>query len=194
MAEVLLTSEELTVLGGPSSVSVDVGIGATGDRGSIIYAVSADPRLATTTKPSDIKVYDISLVINPSESDYRVMYQKTGPGSEDWSELIDLNLSESQAKSVNTISENYTVVEGDRDSVIRSTSSSAVLITVEDVLSVGESLRVIQDGSGTVSFAEGTGVTLNAKTWSSQSISDQYGFVDIICVANGEYRAIGDVA
>lgn len=194
MAEVLLTSEELTVLGGPSSVSVDVGIGATGDRGSVIYAVSADPRLATTEKPSDIKVYDISLVISPSEADYRVMYQKTGPGGEDWSELIDLNLSETQAKTVSNISENYTVTEGDRSSIIRSTASDAISITIEDVLSVGESFYVIQDGTGTVSFSAGTGVSLVGKVWTSQSISAQYGSVEILCVAAGEYRAIGDVA
>lgn len=194
MAEVLLSSEELTVLGGPSSVSVDVGIGATGDRGSIIYAVSADPRLATTTKPSDIKVYDITIVIDPSQSDYRVMYQKIGPGSEDWSELIDLNLTETQAKTVKNISENYTLLESDRASIVRSTSSTAVTITIEDVLSIGESIQVIQDGTGVVSFAVGSGVNVIAKDWVSKAISDQYGSVEIICVASGEYRVIGDIS
>lgn len=194
MAEVLLANEELTVLGGPSSVSVDVGIGATGDRGSITYAVSADPRLATTTKPSDIKVYDIAIVINPSESDYRVMYQKTGPGSEDWSELIDLNLTETQTKTVKNISDDYTLLASDRFSIIRSTASTAISITIDDVLSIGESIQVIQDGTGVVSFAVGSGANVIAKDWANKAISDQYGLVEIVCVAEGEYRVIGDIS
>lgn len=194
MAEILLASEELTVLGGPSSVSVDVGIGATGERGSLTYAVSADPRLATTTKPSNIKVYDIAIVINPSESDYRVMYQKTGPGSEDWSELIDLNLSETKTKDVKNISDNYTLLSSDRFSVIRSTASSAIAITIEDIFSVGESLQIIQDGTGVVSFVADSGINLIAKDWVNQEISSQYGLVEIVCVAEGEYRVIGDIS
>lgn len=191
MAEVLLTSENITVLGGPSSVSVDVGIGATGERGSVIYGVSADPRLSTTTKPTGVKVFDIVIVIAPSEPDYRVMYQKTGPGSEDWSELIDLNLTDTQAKPVKEISTSYTVLSTDRESVVVSTSSSAIDVTVDNVLSPGESVKFIQDGTGAVSFVAATGVSLQSI---GTSISAQYGGVDLVCTADNEYRLLGDIS
>jgi hypothetical protein len=191
MVNVLLANDDLTVLGGPSSVSVDVGIGATGERGSIIYGVSADPRLSTTTKPSGVKVYDIVIVINPSQQDYRVMYQKTGPGNEDWSELIDLNLVENKTKSVTNVSTNYSVTAEDRFSLIQSTSTSAINVTVDDVLSQGESISFIQDGTGAVSFVAGTGVTLNGL---GTSISAQYGYAEILCVSSGEYRLVGDIS
>jgi hypothetical protein len=84
MADIILSTEDLTVFGGPASISVDVDFGATGTRGSRIYGVSADPRLATTTKPTDIKNYDLAMVVSPSEADYLTVYQKIGTTSDDW--------------------------------------------------------------------------------------------------------------
>jgi hypothetical protein len=90
MAEVDISSVNVVVVGGPTSQEVDLSIGPQGVRGTRIYGVTADPRLATTTKPEDTILYDTAIVVTPTESDYRVMYQKIGNGSEDWIELIDL--------------------------------------------------------------------------------------------------------
>ena len=92
MAEVDISSVSVVVVGGSTSQEVDLNIGPQGTRGTRIYGVTADPRLATTVKPADTILFDIAIVVTPEESDYRVMYQKTGVGSEDWIELIDLNL------------------------------------------------------------------------------------------------------
>lgn len=92
MAEVDISSVSVVVVGGSTSQEVDLNIGPQGTRGTRIYGVTADPRLATTVKPADTILFDIAIVVTPEESDYRVMYQKTGAGSEDWIELIDLNL------------------------------------------------------------------------------------------------------
>ena len=90
MADIILSTEDLTVFGGPASISVDVDFGPTGARGSRIYGVAADPRLATTTKPTDIKNYDLAMVISPSESDYLTVYQKIGTTSDDWLQFASL--------------------------------------------------------------------------------------------------------
>lgn len=90
MAEVVLSNEDLTVFGGPVSLSVDVDFGPTGPRGSRIYGVSADPRLATTEKPAEIQNYDIAMVISPSEPDYLTVYQKTGTNAEEWIQFASL--------------------------------------------------------------------------------------------------------
>ena len=44
MADILLSNEDLTVFGGPETVSLDLDIGPQGDRGSIIIGVLGDPR------------------------------------------------------------------------------------------------------------------------------------------------------
>lgn len=90
MADVILTTEDLTVFGGPSNVSLDVDFGPTGDRGSRIYGVVADPRLSTTPKPQDIQNYDLVINITPSSSDYLTVYQKTGTTINDWIEFASL--------------------------------------------------------------------------------------------------------
>lgn len=93
MAEVDISSVSVVVVGGSTSQEVDLNIGPQGTRGTRTWGVTADPRLATTTKPAEVSLYDIAIVVTDTESDYRVMYQKTGNGDEDWTELIDLNLA-----------------------------------------------------------------------------------------------------
>jgi len=93
MAEVDISSVSVVVVGGSTSQEVDLNIGPQGTRGTRTWGVTADPRLATTTKPAGVALYDIAIVVTDTETDYRVMYQKTGNGAEDWIELIDLNLS-----------------------------------------------------------------------------------------------------
>lgn len=90
MTDVILATEDLTVFGGPSSINVDVDFGATGPRGSRIYGVSADPRLATTEKPPSLQNYDIAMVITPSEPDYLTVYQKIGVTGEEWVQFATL--------------------------------------------------------------------------------------------------------
>lgn len=92
MAEVDISSVSVVVVGGSTSQEVDLNIGPQGTRGTRTWGVTADPRLATTTKPAGVALYDIAIVVTDTETDYRVMYQKTGNGAEDWIELIDLNL------------------------------------------------------------------------------------------------------
>lgn len=92
MAETDISSVSVVVVGGSTTQEVDLNIGPQGARGSRIWGVTADPRLATTTKPATVALYDTAIVVTDTETDYRVMYQKTGNGAEDWIELIDLNL------------------------------------------------------------------------------------------------------
>jgi hypothetical protein len=43
MAEVLVTADDITVLGGPSSITVDLDFGPQGQRGSQIFTGSGQP-------------------------------------------------------------------------------------------------------------------------------------------------------
>jgi hypothetical protein len=87
---------------------------------------------------------------------------------------------------------NYTTVAGDNGKVIRSTGS-AITITIANVLSVGQRIDFIQDGTGQITFAAGSGVTLRSVD-NKLKTNKQYSAVSILCVASGIYHLIGDVA
>ena len=89
-------------------------------------------------------------------------------------------------------SANYTIVAGDKFSTIRSTGS-AITVTVANVLNVGDRIDFIQDGSGQVTFAAGSGVTLQS-FGSLVKTGGQYAAVTVECVASGQYRLIGNLA
>mgnify|MGYP000206122767 FL=1 len=92
MPNIDVSAIDVVVVGGVTTKNVDINYGPQGTRGTRIFGISADPRLATTTKPDGVILFDIVIVTSPVEDDYRIMYQKTGPGTEDWAQLIDLNL------------------------------------------------------------------------------------------------------
>lgn len=109
MTEIILSSDDLTVFGGPTSVSLDVDFGPQGIRGSRIFAVDADPRLFTTEKPADIQNYDIAMVTTPSEKDYLTVYQKLGATLEDWVPFASLIPNVFSAKSYVTFTDGVAV-------------------------------------------------------------------------------------
>jgi hypothetical protein len=84
MTNAIVGAIELSVLGGPSAINLDVDFGPTGVRGSRIFGLPADPRLLTTPKPLEILNYDLGIVIAPSAPDYLQVYQKSGTSPEDW--------------------------------------------------------------------------------------------------------------
>lgn len=90
MTDVNLSALDLTVFGGPTRIDVDVDFGPEGQRGSRITAIIDDPRLVNTPKPLDAIIGDMALNITPTKPDYLMLYQKTGPGSEDWQEIVEL--------------------------------------------------------------------------------------------------------
>jgi hypothetical protein len=90
MTEPTIAALDLTVFGGPSSVNVDVDFGTQGERGSRIYGVTADPRLSTTQKEFDSKIFDLVIVLTDLTGDYLTIYQKSGSGNEDWEPLAEL--------------------------------------------------------------------------------------------------------
>jgi hypothetical protein len=95
------------------------------------------------------------------------------------------------AYSVNNISANYTIVGGDASKLIVSTGS-AVTVTIANVLTTGQRIDFLQDGTGQITFAAGSGVTLQSKG-SKLKTAAQESAASIICVASGQYRLIGDL-
>ena len=93
MADILLSTDDLTIFGGPESVSLDLDIGPQGDRGSIIIGVLGDPRdtSVASTIVQDTQALDIAIDYSPYSTTYKTVFQKVSTGgSLQWTPLVSL--------------------------------------------------------------------------------------------------------
>jgi hypothetical protein len=98
MTDVILSTEDLTVLGGPSSLNLEIDFGPKGDRGSQIFVNLGHPTLLLAP---DAQVYDLYINILSSDDEYQYVYQLQNVlGTETWVKLFKL--------VSNTYSKNYT--------------------------------------------------------------------------------------
>lgn len=103
-----------------------------------------------------------------------------------------INNKADAAYTINNISANYTILASDSGKFVVSTGT-AITVTIANVLSVGQRIDFLQDGTGQITFAAGAGVTLQSKS-SRLKTSAQRSAASIICVASGQYRLMGDIA
>lgn len=92
MAEVLLSTDELTVLGGPAEISLDVDFGPEGDRGSLIFYGNGKPDTFTAPEGLELKIYDTYVNVSAIDDEYQFMYQylPTEGGSANWTKVLKL--------------------------------------------------------------------------------------------------------
>ena len=89
-------------------------------------------------------------------------------------------------------SANYSVVAGDLGKTIRSTST-AITITIDNVLTTqGDRIDFIQAGSGQVTFAAGSGVTLSSADGNLKT-AKQYAAASVIFGGSGVYYLVGQL-
>lgn len=103
-----------------------------------------------------------------------------------WTDLVP-----AQAQTISDKTANYSIVAGDAYSLIRSTNS-AITITIDNVLTAGQRIDFAQFGTGQVTFAAGTGVTLNSAD-SLVKTAKRYAGVTVECVASGVYWLVGNL-
>lgn len=103
-----------------------------------------------------------------------------------WADLLP-----SFTQTVSDKSANYSIVAGDAGSMIRSTGS-AITITIDDVLAVGEKIDFYQAGAGAITFAAGSGVTLESVD-AKVATAKQYAGATVQCMASGIYALIGNL-
>jgi len=93
VADILLSNDDLTVFGGPETISLDLDFGPTGDRGSIIIGVQGDPRqkFVNDSISQDIQALDIAIDYSPSSPTYKTVFQRvSGPTETQWIPLVSL--------------------------------------------------------------------------------------------------------
>ncbi|MFN7583956.1 MAG: hypothetical protein ACK5P0_01205 [bacterium] len=93
MADILLSTDDLTIFGGPETISLDLDIGPQGDRGSIIIEVNGDPRSTAVANQIVQETQALDLAIDTQElSDtYKTIFQKVSTGgSLQWQPMLSL--------------------------------------------------------------------------------------------------------
>lgn len=75
MAEINLSSDELTVLGGPAEIVVETNIGPAGNRGVIFMHGTTDPNSESTVFEYTPQLLDIYILTDQSSDDYLQLYQ-----------------------------------------------------------------------------------------------------------------------
>lgn len=75
MADVLVSTEDLIVVGGPSQISISLDVGATGDPGSMIYYGSGNPNNSNTQLGFTPKLLDMYINLDPTDDQYQYLYQ-----------------------------------------------------------------------------------------------------------------------
>ena len=94
MVDVILSSDNVTVLGGPSRLEVDLNIGAPGTRGSLFFVGTQNPNTLNPTQdfPSLPIIFDIFINVNASSSDYLQAYQYVNrDGINSWIPTFSIN-------------------------------------------------------------------------------------------------------
>ena len=89
MTEVILSNDDVTVLGPPDTVEVLVDIGPTGTRGSQVFVGIGDPNVIEIGQTPILN--DLYINASPGEN-YSYLYQYVSePGGDLWVEIIKLN-------------------------------------------------------------------------------------------------------
>jgi len=89
MTDVVLSNEDITILGPPSTIELSVDIGPQGDRGSQIFVGVGDPN--TITIGQQVELNDMYINTSPG-SDYGYMYQyRSEPGGNVWVETLKIS-------------------------------------------------------------------------------------------------------
>lgn len=91
----------------------------------------------------------------------------------------------------------YTLVATDASKVVTASNASAITVTVPPSLFVaGDIITIVQTGAGQVTFAQGSGVTINSTgaTATAPKIRAQYAAAQVICTASNTFVIVGDIA
>lgn len=95
MADVLLSTDDLVVLGGPAKISLDVDFGPEGERGSLIFVGEGKPGSSEDGLPDDseLKAQDLYLNVDPTDDEYQFMYQYLSEvdGTFNWTKVLRLS-------------------------------------------------------------------------------------------------------
>lgn len=92
MADIVLSTDDLTILGGPQSINVDVDFGPQGDRGSYTFlSLLGNPNDHSIGGQIEPQIYDLAINMKETDDEYLYMYQYADQGGTNvWVKLFRL--------------------------------------------------------------------------------------------------------
>lgn len=87
--DIILNNPEISILGPPDSVNVQLDIGPQGIRGSKLYSGVGEP--ASNPTITDVNINDIYIRTDPSGSGYVYQYLPGVTGAPQWTVVLQLN-------------------------------------------------------------------------------------------------------
>jgi hypothetical protein len=101
MVDYVLSTVDLDVFGGPTSLNVSTDFGKTGDRGTRVWVGNGDPAQVLTTQ--DIALYDLYINTNTVDQFYSWLYQYVPEvGNPTWVRTLRLNPQQNSRVSLVT--------------------------------------------------------------------------------------------
>jgi hypothetical protein len=91
MADVVLTTDELLVLSGPSSINLEVDFGPEGERGSLFYVSVGNPNTALVGQTPKAKDLCVNVLKTDNEYSYVYQYNSDGANGFQWYPIIKLS-------------------------------------------------------------------------------------------------------
>lgn len=91
----------------------------------------------------------------------------------------------------------YTLAAGDLNQLVTCNNSSAITVTVPpSVFTAGDQIHVQQIGTGQVTFAQGSGVTITSTgaSASAPKLRARYSACTVICTASNTFTILGDLS
>ena len=108
-----------------------------------------------------------------------------------WTNVIPSTLPSSIIDTpVNTRGSAFAITSADVNEFIL--VSTAATVTINNVLSAGQSINFIQTGTGQITFTPGSGVTLLSKG-SNRKTKAQYSAATVVGAGSGIYYLVGDI-
>jgi len=91
----------------------------------------------------------------------------------------------------------YTLALADADNVVTANNAGAITVTIPpSVFAAGDRITVIQKGAGQVTFAQGSGVTINSTgaTATAPKLRARYSAATIVAESATVFYVVGDIA
>jgi hypothetical protein len=91
----------------------------------------------------------------------------------------------------------YTLVSGDLNKLVTLSNAGAITLTLPpSVFSANDVINITQIGAGQVTFAQGSGVTINSNgaTATAPKLRVQWSSASVICTASNTFLVVGDIA